>query len=100
MHTRLTDVVFKTAPGEWTMWKCSTCGSGYLDPRPSQDTIHIAYKTYYTHNKFAEQNEIGKFRPVSGLKKIRRTLANGYRNRKFGTQYELLPDPRTGLARF
>jgi 2-polyprenyl-3-methyl-5-hydroxy-6-metoxy-1,4-benzoquinol methylase len=45
----LTDIVFKCAPGEWIMNTCTGCGSGFLDPRPTQQSIHRAYDVYYTH---------------------------------------------------
>lgn len=70
------------------MWKCSDCGSGYLDPRPSQDTIHIAYESYYTHEEFAKPGATDNAKPVSGISAILRTLANGYRNRRYGTSFE------------
>lgn len=49
MHTGLTDTVFRCAPGIWIMIECEGCGSGYLDPRPTQETMHLAYQKYYTH---------------------------------------------------
>ena len=29
--------------------RCRACRSAYLDPRPSTETIELAYRSYYTH---------------------------------------------------
>lgn len=83
LHSDLTDRVFFCAPGKWSLYKCSNCGSAYLDPRPTTDTIHLAYSNYYTHtppNK-KSSNNLGR------LRRIRKSMANGYRNWKYGTEY-------------
>ena len=83
LYDGLTDIVFCCAPGKWTLHTCSHCQSVYLDPRPSRDTIHLAYQTYYTHTSVTK-------RPtgtLSTLQKLKRSLANGYRNYRFGTSY-------------
>ena len=43
------DWSFYCAPGKWTYWDCSDCGTLYLNPRPSKESIGRAYSTYYTH---------------------------------------------------
>ncbi len=48
LYVGLRDRVF-CAPGEWMLHECLGCGSAYLDPRPTPETIHLAYQTYYTH---------------------------------------------------
>ena len=83
MHEGLVDNVFFCAPGKWNMWKCSGCESAYLDPRPSKDSIHLAYKNYYTHLESALKEEYSK---LSFFRKLRRKLVNGYTNWQFGTQ--------------
>lgn len=50
LYTDQTDIVFRCAPGKWIINQCRTCGSGYLDPRPTPDSIHLAYEDYYTHD--------------------------------------------------
>jgi 2-polyprenyl-3-methyl-5-hydroxy-6-metoxy-1,4-benzoquinol methylase len=80
LHTGLTDRVFFCAPGEWAMYRCSVCESGYLDPRPTGNSIGLAYQRYFTHD------EIVDFRSLSFSRKVRRTLANGYRNWRYGTK--------------
>jgi len=49
LYSGLTDRIFFCAPGEWSLYQCRGCGAGYLDPRPTPDTINIAYQGYYTH---------------------------------------------------
>lgn len=76
----LTDWVFFCAPGNWSLYQCRGCRSAYLDPRPSLDTIHLAYQTYYTHIS-------PKRRPAEDLKPLRwymRAQANGYSNHRYG----------------
>jgi len=80
LHENLTDRVFFCAPGMWNMYRCESCSSAYLDPRPTSGTIAFAYQRYYTHEK-----ALG-FSSLSSLEKLRRRLANGYRNYRYGTQ--------------
>lgn len=82
LYEGLTDRLFFCAPGSWTLYGCESCGGAYLDPRPSDETIHLAYGDYYTHAASAEA-------PPTGLRKARRALRNGYLNRRYG--YELAP---------
>ncbi|MBA3666271.1 MAG: class I SAM-dependent methyltransferase [Sphingomonas sp.] len=82
LHERLVDNVFFAAPGEWTMWRCGNCRSAYLDPRPTKDTIGIAYGRYYTHEDVALQI------PDTFFERLRSRLGNGYRNHRFGTSFK------------
>src|SRR2546429_396623 len=76
----LVDNVFHVAPGKWTLKRCLGCHSAYLDPRPTVETIGAAYEIYYTHWTAASSDQ------QSGLvQRIRRSVANGYRNYRFGT---------------
>lgn len=80
LHAKLWDNVFNAAPGRWQMWRCESCRSGYLDPRPNEATIGRAYGVYYTHENEPEplaRTWRGRF--LNGL-------GNGYRNHRFGTQ--------------
>lgn len=52
-HKDVEDWSFQAAAGTWTYWDCKSCGSLYLDPRPTEKTIGNAYKFYYTHSKVA-----------------------------------------------
>lgn len=82
LHDDLTDRVFRCAPGRWDLYQCEDCRSAYLDPRPTKDTIHLAYQTYYTHEKRNRQ----KTESLRPWRKFVRALANGYRNRQYGTR--------------
>lgn len=79
LYKGLVDRIFFCAPGHWNMFKCGACICAYLDPRPTQATIGIAYERYFTHN------EASGFSSLGYLGKIRRVFANGYRNFRFGT---------------
>lgn len=46
----LQDRVFFCAPGAWTAWTCALCHVAYVDPRPTLESIHAAYNSYYTHD--------------------------------------------------
>lgn len=52
----LTDITFGVAPGQWTLYQCAVCRSGWLDPRPNQATIGMAYQNYYTHSAPGESS--------------------------------------------
>lgn len=81
LYEALTDRIFFCAPGNWTMFKCENCGSAYLDPTPSPDTIHLAYQSYYTHAA-PKRSHTEELPP---LRRFTRASANHYRNRRFGS---------------
>jgi 2-polyprenyl-3-methyl-5-hydroxy-6-metoxy-1,4-benzoquinol methylase len=82
LYERLRDRTFFCAPGEWTLYRCEQCGSGYLDPRPTPETVGLAYARYFTHTK----KERKRNEELSLLGRLRRALAEGYRNDRFGTR--------------
>lgn len=82
VHDELRDWSFGSAPGAWTLFRCSDCRSGYLDPRPSSDSLGRAYEAYYTHESVEPP------RPTNVIERLRAALGNGYRNRRFGTMFE------------
>lgn len=82
LHGNLTDRVFFCAPGVWTLYVCGNCGSGYLDPRPTPASIGRAYSQYFTHS----EGYRALTDTLSTAQRLRRTLANGYRNWRFGTR--------------
>jgi SAM-dependent methyltransferase len=80
LYEGLKDRLFYCSPGEWTLWKCSNCGSAYIDPRPNKETISLAYANYFTHESSPNTlKELGLWRW------FRRSFANGYRNYFFKT---------------
>lgn len=48
-YSGLIDCTFGNAPGKWNYYKCQTCKSLYLNPRPNNEKIYLAYSKYYTH---------------------------------------------------
>lgn len=80
LHEELTDEVFQCAPGRWTLHQCRACAAAFIDPRPTLQTIGLAYQTYFTHDDAPDYQSLGL------IAKTRRRLANGYRNRKYGTR--------------
>jgi 2-polyprenyl-3-methyl-5-hydroxy-6-metoxy-1,4-benzoquinol methylase len=89
LHAGLTDRLFGCAPGTWSLWRCLACDSAYLDPRPTEDTILLAYGDYITH-----EDIVG--RPDVSLGRIRHSLANGYLNARYAAR--LRPASRLGPA--
>lgn len=93
LYQDLIDNVFNCAPGRWSSWLCSNCGSAYLSPRPSPASIHLAYASYYTHRGVQPRRP---YEALGPLHKLRRWLANGYLNRRFFLHPEA-PATRLGL---
>lgn len=89
MHPYLTDDVFQT-PGKWHLFSCLECACAHLDPRPTQDSICRAYDNYYTHSSLRKDETM----QLNGLELLRRKLANGYLNARYGTRY--LPASKLG----
>ncbi len=86
----LRDRIFNCAPGTWDIQECTECQTGYLDPRPTPESIHRAYENYYTHKHLGPRPA----EELNGLRKWQRLLANGYKNSRFGTR--LKPASRLG----
>lgn len=92
LYTGLTDRVFRCAPGRWSLYQCKNCLCAYLDPRPTLSTIGLAYSSYFTHEKSSQD----QLEHLSMSRRIRRILANGYRNHRLGTR--LRPTSRLGIV--
>lgn len=80
LHDGLTDHFAGCAPGRWTLLLCAGCGAAYLNPRPTPDTIHLAYTSYYTHTESV------------GAGGLRERLRHGYLNARYG--YHFTPASR------
>lgn len=76
----LTDINSRCAPGKWKLWECGGCGCGYIDPRPTPESVVRAYAAYPTHE--ATEVDEGK---RTGLKRLAAATRNSYLNRKYGT---------------
>lgn len=90
LETGLTDRVHAIAPGAWTLVRCRSCGCGYLDPRPTPQSVGRAYAgDYITHVAPEREPE-----PAGTPARARRRIRNGYVNRRYG--YDLRPASRLG----
>ena len=85
LYAALTDRVFFSAPGQWSLYACKRCGVAFLDPRPTQPSIGRAYRTYYTHSALTSDPT----RSSSLSLKWKMLLRNDYLNHAFG--YRLCP---------
>jgi len=81
LHLGIVDHAYEHTPGRWDLHRCAKCACAYLDPRPTRETIHLAYRDYYTHLASAAEGAAS----LTGVRRARRALANGYRNRRYGT---------------
>jgi SAM-dependent methyltransferase len=92
LYADLQDRVYLCAPGRWSLYRCASCASAYLDPRPSDETVGLAYATYYAYGDEDEQEP--SWAPASRLRRFRRALRNGYVNARFN--YLLAPSLSLG----
>jgi 2-polyprenyl-3-methyl-5-hydroxy-6-metoxy-1,4-benzoquinol methylase len=92
-HEGLVDSTFRTAPGTWTLWRCVACAGAYLSPRPTADTLHEAYASYYTHQTSSSQDAPRRW---LRLRRVHRWLANGYANWRYGAREQ--PATRWGVV--
>lgn len=91
LHYGLKDYFFESAPGEWSLFECQHCGSAFLDPRPNQQTISLAYSSYYTHRSYDV---------ASGLfRRIWHGLRDDYLLAKFGVHSDFTLWPGRWLLR-
>lgn len=81
LYEGLRDAVFFSAPGTWSLYLCGGCGCAYLDPRPSADTIELAYRRYFTHT---DQQSVTR----TGLRRIYHLSRNAHFNVSWGTSLE------------
>ena len=90
LHEALEDRIFRTAPGRWKLWRCRSCGCGYVDPRPTRDSIGAAYRRYFSRS--VEERPAPSTRRARILERLR----NGYLNSYYG--YALDPASRVGAV--
>jgi SAM-dependent methyltransferase len=91
LHEGLTDRTYRCAPGQWRFVACDGCGTAYLDPRPDERTVDLAYVNYYGG---AHANRPAGDEVPAGWRRLRRTIRNGYLNGRYG--YRLTPASRLG----
>ena len=79
-HQDLRDYFFESASGAWSLYQCSQCQSGYLNPRPNRETIGLAYSRYYTHQSYSTSS--------SRLRWVWRALRDDYLHTVYGVKSE------------
>jgi 2-polyprenyl-3-methyl-5-hydroxy-6-metoxy-1,4-benzoquinol methylase len=93
LYSDVTDRASGCVPGRWTLWRCTSCRAAHLDPRPTPETIQLAYhRSYNTHA--APDPNAG--RPNGAVSRFRRRLRNGYLNRRYGCRFH--PASRLGVV--
>jgi len=94
LYGGVSDRSYLAAPGRWDLYRCGECGCGFLDPRPTRQTVALAYGNYY--EDAADPHSAGP--PVGAAaqrwRSLRRAIRNGYLNACYG--YELAPASRLG----
>ena len=81
LHTQLRDALFG-APGEWNLHRCEGCGTAYLDPRPTVETLALAYRSYYTHAQQADDDPRQPGRGPSGA--LKQAILRAYLRDRWG----------------
>lgn len=92
LHDGLIDNLFFCAPGKWSLHQCQQCAAAYVDPRPTVDSMYLAYRHYYTHEASSGDAPVR----MSLAQTISRSIGNGYRNWRYGTK--LQPATVLGVA--
>ena len=80
LYKGLTDRVFCVADGTWDLYRCADCASGWLDPRPSPESIGRTYENYYTH---VSEDDVS-MQPKSALVRQLHAWQNDYKNARYG----------------
>lgn len=93
LHADLSDRTFRSAPGQWTIWRCDGCGAGYLNPRPTASAIARAYESYYTHE---DASEWWLRDDLTAVRRLAVRLVHGRMNSRLG--YDRGPALRVGAV--
>ena len=93
LHADLPDRTFRSAPGKWTIWRCDSCGAGYLNPRPTAAAIARAYESYYTHE---DALEWWLRDDLTAVRRLAVRLVHGRMNSRLG--YHRRPALRSGAV--
>lgn len=56
---RIADHLGMHLPDLWSLWRCASCASLFLDPRPDDASIPATYASYYTHDAPARAQNAG-----------------------------------------
>jgi SAM-dependent methyltransferase len=94
LYGGLTDRSYLHAPGRWDLYRCAGCGCAFLDPRPTRQTVALAYGNYYEGTADARAAGPSAAAGQHAWRSLRRAIRNGYLNARFG--YGLSPASRLG----
>tara|TARA_R110000751_G_scaffold172928_3_gene279379 strand:+ start:92198 stop:93136 length:939 start_codon:yes stop_codon:yes gene_type:complete len=78
------DWFFECIDGSWNIAVCADCATLFLDPRPVEKDLPLAYTSYYTHAAL-EKEPIGE---SLGVRSSRQWITNSILNARFGTRLE------------
>lgn len=87
---RIRDYLGTGTVDEWNVWRCLSCASLFLDPRPDDASLAMAYQSYYTHQSAT---------PIAGggmLSRLAWGIFNGYLKARFAWHRE----PSHAIGRF
>jgi 2-polyprenyl-3-methyl-5-hydroxy-6-metoxy-1,4-benzoquinol methylase len=93
LHEGLTDTLFH-APGLWVLQRCERCQSFYLDPRPSHESLPLAYRSYYTHD--VQPDDDPRKAGHGAVASLKQAILRAYLRGRFGAGWR----PRDALALF
>jgi SAM-dependent methyltransferase len=82
VYENLNDRVFRVVDFSTSLLKCLNCGSVYLSPRPTSESIYLAYQDYYTHGYSPPILE-----DLPLLSRLKLSLYNGFRNYHYNSAY-------------
>lgn len=82
LYAGLRDYLYET-PGRWSLMQCrnASCGLLWLEPRPTDKELRLAYQSYYTH----ENNTVPSSSSTATLKSW---IINGYLGARYGYKRE------------
>ncbi len=94
LYRGISDRSYLAAPGRWDLYRCGECRCGFLDPRPTKETVTLAYANYYEDAADAPTSHPEVGADQHRWRILRRAIRNGYLNARFG--YGLAPASRLG----
>jgi 2-polyprenyl-3-methyl-5-hydroxy-6-metoxy-1,4-benzoquinol methylase len=81
LYDGLRDKVFRAAPGSWRLYDCDACHSAWLDPRPNDASLPMAYAGYFTHDEGSVPVLV---RRRGFVRKIIHDALNAYLSQRYG----------------
>lgn len=78
--SNLTDLVCLGVPGQWALQRCENCKCASLNPRPNEQSIGDAYKSYYTHSKIEGSGREG------WMPRLKMGILNSYLSKVFDAE--------------